>query len=382
MKLRDKSTTILVFLAFTLSFIALWNVSDLITKIENQKQGMSTYRNIRNINIFFGKISELVENGEEEAAKEYSQAVIKHLSDCINTFSECNISVTSTYVTIKHKQSNTKTEVIFKKNEDLPYEIDEIYNENGQILIGESLKEYLSDDEGKRMNLSDEHYSVKGVLKNYGMSRQDERMILLYENLSPGQKNSLIKQIAEDYVRFNYDIGITICLGSSDAVSLENVYQSFSDDLNGIDNTEVIPVPTKEYIGERNYWYQFYHSIFGNISVIFAVVNGIVVSNLWYQRRRREFLIRRIFGYGKGRIWLLMWKEMGKTALGSLLCSTFIWTIYVWIKGSKMEWDFIGLQCLVMACATVLVILVTTICPYIKTMALEPAEGLNKYSAG
>ena len=246
MKLRDKSTTILVFLAFTLSFIALWNVSDLITKIENQKQGMSTYRNIRNINIFFGKISELVENGEEEAAKEYSQAVIKHLSDCINTFSECNISVTSTYVTIKHKQSNTKTEVIFKKNEDLPYEIDEIYNENGQILIGESLKEYLSDDEGKRMNLSDEHYSVKGVLKNYGMSRQDERMILLYENLSPGQKNSLIKQIAEDYVRFNYDIGITICLGSSDAVSLENVYQSFSDDLNGIDNTEVMPVPTKE----------------------------------------------------------------------------------------------------------------------------------------
>ncbi len=69
MKLRDKSTTILVFLAFTLSFIALWNVSDLITKIENQKQGISTYRNIRNINIFFGKISELVENGEEEAAK-------------------------------------------------------------------------------------------------------------------------------------------------------------------------------------------------------------------------------------------------------------------------------------------------------------------------
>lgn len=91
--------------------------------------------------------------------------MIKYLSDCINKFSECNISVTSTYVTIKHKQSNTKTEVIFKKNEDLPYEVDEIYNENGQILIGESLKEYLSDDEGKSMNLSDEHYSVLNLFE-------------------------------------------------------------------------------------------------------------------------------------------------------------------------------------------------------------------------
>lgn len=115
MKLRDKSTTILVFLAFTLSFIALWNVSDLVTKIENQKKGMSTYRNIKTINICFGKTSELVENGKEEAAKEYSQTMIKHLSDCINKFSACNISLASTYVTIKHKQSNTKTEVIFKK---------------------------------------------------------------------------------------------------------------------------------------------------------------------------------------------------------------------------------------------------------------------------
>lgn len=61
---------ILVFLAFTLSFIALWNVSDLVTKIENQKQGMDSYKNIRNINICFGKTSELVENGKEEAAKE------------------------------------------------------------------------------------------------------------------------------------------------------------------------------------------------------------------------------------------------------------------------------------------------------------------------
>lgn len=271
---------------------------------------------------------------------------------------------------------------MFKKNEDLPYEVDEIYNEDGQIIIGESLKKYLSDDGEKSMTLSDKPYSVKGVLKNYGMSRQDERMILLYENLSLEQKNNLIAQMADDYFRFNYDSGITLCLGSNDVGGLENTYQSLSDVLNEIDDTEVTLVSKKEYIGEQNYWYQLYHSIFGNISVLFAVVNGIVVSNLWYQRRRREFLIRRIFGYGKGRIWLLMWKEMGKTALGSLLCSTFIWTIYVWIKGSKMEWEFIGLQCLVMACATALVILVTTICPYMKTMALEPAEGLNKYSAG
>lgn len=382
MRLRDKSTTILVFVAFTLSFIALWNVSDLVTKIENQKKGMGTYKNIRNVNICFGKISELIENGEDKMAKEYSQTMIKYLSDCTDKFFECNVSVTSMYVTIKHKQSNINAEIVFKKNEDLPYEVDEIYNEDGQILIGESLKKYLSDDGEKSMTLSDKPYSVKGVLKNYGMSRQDERMILLYENLSLEQKNNLIAQMADDYFRFNYDSGITLCLGSNDVGGLENTYQSLSDVLNEIDDTEVTLVSKKEYIGEQNYWYQLYHSIFGNISVLFAVVNGIVVSNLWYQRRRREFLIRRIFGYGKGRIWLLMWKEMGKTALGSLLCSTFIWTIYVWIKGSKMEWEFIGLQCLVMACATALVILVTTICPYMKTMALEPAEGLNKYSAG
>lgn len=383
MKFRDKSTTILVFTAFLLSFIVLWNISDLVTKIENQKHGSGTYKNIRNINVDFEKVSEMkemIEDGNEEPARNYSRKMIEGLLEQMENLPECNISVTSMRALIGHSPLNPEVEIILKKNEELPYDVREIYDESGQIFIGESLEKYLTDD--KSITLDDESYSVKGILKNYGMGGQDERVIMLYESLSPEQKSSLIKQIEEKYFGFYASIGITICLGSSNAGSVENSYTALSDYLDEIDDAAVMSVPISNFAGEQNAWYQLSHTVFETVSIVFAVINGIVVSNLWYQRRRREFLIRRIFGYGRGRIWLLIWKEMGKIALSSLACSAFIWILYMFAKGSKIQWNLIGLQCFIMACGTVLVIFVTTICPYKKTMAVEPAEGLGGYRAG
>lgn len=382
MRYRDKSTTIMIFIAFLLSFIVLWNVSDLVTKIENQKQGLDTYNNVKNVNIKFGKVTELIENGEEQEAENYSKNAIEGLLKQIGELTECNISVTSMFVTIKHRESKINAEVIFKQNEDLPYIRDKIYDESGQVLIGESLEKYISDnDTDKNIHLSNESYIVNGILKNYGMSRQDERIIILYDSLSHEQQSRFIEQMVEDYCKYSYgSIGFTLRVGSSNADSMEKSYSLLSDYLDGIDDVELVPVPTREQPGEQNYWYQLYHSIFGSISILFAIINGIVVSNLWYQRRRREFLIRRIFGYNGVGIWFLIWKEMGKIALSSLVCSTLIWIIYSLLKGNTILWNLIGVQCLVMAFGIVLVIFTTTVIPYIKTMAIEPAEGLCRYT--
>ena len=54
MKHSEKSSTILMFVVFFLSFIVLWNVADLISKVDNQKQRRfyknMQIRSLRNMN--------------------------------------------------------------------------------------------------------------------------------------------------------------------------------------------------------------------------------------------------------------------------------------------------------------------------------------------
>lgn len=378
MRCKDNSTTIMVFIAFLLSFIVLWNASDLVIKVENQKQGLNAYKNVKNVNINFENASDMIENGEDEKAKKYSKNKIESILNYIIGLKECNISFTSMYFTIKHRESNINAEIILKKNEDLPYIIEKFYDEEGGVLVGESLAKYINVD-NESINLSNESYVVKGILKNYGMSKQDERVIILYDRLTKEQKNSLKSQMIDEYCRYGYSTGITLRVESKRADSMEKMYISLSNYLNNVEDAEFRTIPTREQLGEQNYWYQLYHSIFGSVSILFAIINGIVVSNLWYQRRRREFLIRRIFGYNGIGIWFLIWKEMGKIAISSLVCSTLIWIIYAALKGNEVLWNLIGIQCLVMVFGIILVIFTTTIIPYKKTMSIEPVKGLCGY---
>lgn len=293
MKHSEKSSTILMFVVFFLTSIVLWNIADLISKVEYQKKRSESYANSLTFHLVFSEIEELRGEGNQEDANRYITEQLKRMLEEIESISDCNVSLSNVFLSVKSKQESVLCEVILKENTPLPYKIQEKMDDLNEILIGESLKKY-SFQKNKRtfLGLADEDYSVNAVLKNYGINGQDDRVIILYHHLNEAQKKRLDDQL-RDYYFNNFTDGITISLGGKEKSVLSDTYTKFEAYAASLENVEINIVPQREYVGELNYWYELYHSLFGTASLLFALINGIIVSGLWFQHHQREFKIGR-----------------------------------------------------------------------------------------
>ena len=189
MKHSEKSSTILMFVVFFLTSIVLWNIADLISKVEYQKKRSESYANSLTFHLVFSEIEELRGEGNQEDANRYITEQLKRMLEEIESISDCNVSLSNVFLSVKSKQESVLCEVILKENTPLPYKIQEKMDDLNEILIGESLKKY-SFQKNKRtfLGLADEDYSVNAVLKNYGINGQDDRVIILYHHLNEAQK--------------------------------------------------------------------------------------------------------------------------------------------------------------------------------------------------
>ena len=379
MKYRDKSSGILMFVVFFLTFFVLWNVADLISRVENQKQGNRKYKNSITVNLCFNEFEDLLgSEGRQEEARQYIKTQLENLCHEMQQIRECNVSFTNLYFQVKSKRETVFTEVVLQENLALPYKTEEELNPSGAVFLGESLEEFMfSQDKKKYICLNDENYLVRAELKNYGMSKQDERIVIRFHELSDSQKKSLFDQLAEYYFRYG-TIGVVISFGGDSKEAVTAAYTKLEEYLATIEKLDISFVPERIPVGELNYWYKLYHSLFGVISIIFAVLNGIVVSDLWVQRHKKEYMIRLTFGYTKKRIWMLLWNELGKISVFSLLCSTVFWMLCLVIKGSEISGSMLFIQCMVMLFGSIMIVFLTTIPPLRKIMSMDPAEGLRR----
>ena len=379
MKHRDKSSTILMFIVFFLTFFVLWNVADLVSRIENQKQGSMKYKNNITFKIEFNKLEELLGEGKQEEAKQYISMQLQDIYEVVEQIEGCNVSFTNLYFPVKSKRDNVFTEVIVKENIALPYKIDEEINSSGAVFIGETLKEYMFyQDKTQYICVNDENYPVSAMLENYGMSKQDERIILRFDKLSDSEKKAICDQIADYYFKYTVGVGAAISLGGDSEEAVNRAYAELEAYFHTLENVDVDFTTERIPVGELNYWYQLYHSLFGGVSILFAILNGIVVSTLWFGHRQKEYLIRLTFGYTKRRIWFLVWRELGKVSVLSLVCSTILWMMCQFIRGNEISWHMTLIQCIIMLLGTVIVLFITTVPPLTQIMALDPAEALSR----
>ncbi len=374
-KHRDKRMIILLFGVFFLSFYVLWNMVDLTIKINNQKKGSQTYKYTQDVVLYFNRIETLREEGMQEEAYEYSKDVMTNIISELQKLSDANLAFSSMFLPIQYKDDYAYAEIIIKKNEELPYDDAKIYDDLGQILIGESLKPYGSKD-GKKMYIADIPFDINGELANYGVSGQDERVVILSEKLDSEKKKLLFDVIQHEcYVGYM----ITISIGSNDQTKMNNTLTFLMDYINEMEDIDFNLVQKRQQPGEQNYWYQLYHSLFGSICIIFSLLCGLVVSHLWFSRRKREFMIRRIWGYSNKQLMGIVAREIGLVAIVALFCSTVGWILEQVVSHSEIYWNYIGKQVLLMFAGTVVVIATSVILPFCKILTINPAEGLQNY---
>ncbi|MCD7708254.1 MAG: hypothetical protein LUI02_00095 [Clostridiales bacterium] len=379
MKIRDKSMTILLIVVFSLTFFVLWNVADLAARIRAQDEGEELYLSGHTLSAYCSVPAQLRADGEQDEAMEYFENFYQGLSEFIGEIGECNISFPSLYFPVRYRPSYAWTEIVAAQNESLPYELQETYDADAPLYVGESLKKYIKND-GERhiINLNKHEFEVAGILKNYGMSGQDERVIILYGALPDGDR-AFVDETLVKYFFDNYGTGIKISVDGDDAASVAQAFGSLVSFMSGQEGVTVQTVPAGTQSGEQNNWYRQFNSWFDGIAAVFSVLCILTVSGLWFARRRRELLIRRVFGCRAQDIWIVFIKDIFLAAIISLAISTVLYIVYAAASGRGIEWARLPLQCLVMLAGAVIIVMIATAFPTAKTMSAEPAESLGRY---
>lgn len=387
MKHSDKNTAILMMTAFFLMFLVLWEAADLAARIEYQKKGGESYVYAQTVQLQFPEITELMENGEREQMEKIVKENLDRIFHAADMENTCNVSLTNLMLFVPSQKDSISAEAVIKENIPLPYHLQE--KGTGPVLVGESTAlNHVSGEENSRSlavsfdGYTGEDYSIGGVLENYGISGQDDRIIMLYDRMTDAQKKSMdtnLQKFYNDFLVYCASDGIQISFGGESEEAVRMACDAFRENLGAAENVNMAVIPVKKPVYIMNFWYERFHKIFGAVSVFFALLNGAVVSGLWFRRHRKEYIIRLAFGYSGANIWKNLLVELGKLSLYPLLAGTVCHILFLLAKGRSLPAFVIVVQGLAMLGGTLAVLFLTVLFQYRKITGLDPAENLGRY---
>lgn len=381
---RYKSNAnLLMAIVFFVCFFILWNVTDLILRLEYQREGDETYPYTLSMNVQFEKFVSILEQGHEEEAQKYLRKQMKDMYDKIQEIKTCDIIYSDMAIFLKNQSDITPFEIILQDNDQSAYEKQKNINKNGILVIGESLEKSMEKKKaGQVVQIGENNYAVKAVLKNHGINKQDERAFFHFQKLEDKSEKKFWQLIENDCMERCNANGIIISFGGKEHSEVLQCYERFEKYFETMGDVNVEKVFLRKNSGRKgylNHWYELYHKIFGISSLLFAVLSCIVVSNLWFQEYRKEYVVRLAFGYSAKQIFVTIWKNYLYIAGTVLVGSTLFWCLFLGFRGKKVLWQFLlpGMGFLFLG--IILIILVTMYLPYRKIISIDPAEMLNKY---
>lgn len=253
----------------------------------------------------------------ERMEAEDIQEIVKALSD-----KKLNCKIEGSYFQIGELFDRTQVSVYLVADA-LPDEKREGWSQaDNSVIIGNTIKAFVdTKDSEAYLAMEGMEYQVFECLQNYTID--DNRIYIYWSNLTPQYQNAIIDALNEKLT------------------SYENFYLTFQSDtpfdakLDGfVDIISDRVIRITEY-DNSEFLVSFQTKFFTIASVmltVFAVICSIVISGLWISRRKREYLIRRTFGYDTGHIVRIILKESGSLALLSLALSWLLEAVYMWIN--------------------------------------------------
>lgn len=244
---------------------------------------------------------------------------------------------------------------------------------DGEILIGKSLKDYVWIKKNKEyITLGGQEFSVGGVLDYVGID--DESVYILWEQLNEEQKKDLITEIEKYCLNFN-NVNLQITMQSN--TSLDTIYQELSEKISTDLYGQIQVAVEKEDRDVFDSARKKINVMLSVILLIFSVISCIVISDLWFSRRKKEFLIKKAFGYNMRQIAVVLIKEISRMSLVSLLISVPLQMIYSYCKHygtADMRTSIILILDLLIGVLAVDGIVM--IRPYLKISKLNPSQSI------
>ena len=215
-----------------------------------------------------------------------------------------NLSISSMTTMLDEGQQHYMLTIAMKQNEPYQYQLLEGTVEEPDdtsvpvAVIGKSLKPYTFMRKGQRyIMLEGDAYKVIGITGNAYCEYNDSELLVFYHTLGKNLKRSLQSQTT---VQFR--------LQSNECDTYEEAMQLYET------VTRKQPSLNCSLTALENVTYDQgmddFRSIVDILLFLFCLINCVVVSIYWMQKRRREIAVRRLYGYTVVQIAVMMWKEL------------------------------------------------------------------------
>lgn len=309
--LRNPLTDILLIVGFVIACFILMNVAELVSKILIEEQETKGY-------LYEAELSVWGENSDDKVTEQIAY---------IEGITVGNVFLKQ-LVNINNGQEQMTANLIICANEDLGFDFqkggyptDDVY-ENA-VIIGESLEKYVfEENENSYIYLWDKKYHVTGVLENKMSGGIDTSLYVFWDT------------ITEESKTYFFEWGLeTIIIKSQEELSyLKEEIQNFIMEC-GMEVEERDSTYEGDY---RNYWHQLYGKIFLTIGFVFSLCTSFCISYLWFWNRKREMAIRIAYGYSRGQIFVLVFKDVLKLMVPAFLVALVVQFLYGAIVGEPI----------------------------------------------
>lgn len=376
---RDKWMNVLLMLALGISFFLTLNGLQTMNEIqavyENQRQQQKQEK--------YTAVFDLTENDVEEEKTEQRKEDFFENIPC----NYSNIILSRIVISVRGASQRQLLQICLKENEPPKYQLEYgTYNDDpGHVVIEKSLLKWTKErEDGTYICIENEWYKVTGVYARSILEEQLGESPLILISYTAMSK-SLKEMVYQWVLGTGSGAGYELCLESNqnkervekDVKNLQTFIHTWIDEKGTLEKTELSESEMAAQDNMKNY-----QKMSRNITAAllgFNLLNCVIIIRLWIQRRRKEFVIRKTFGEGNGRILLHVAAELAKLTLSA---SFIVWILeagyykmsgMAFMEGMPILYNFAELF-LVMVVFMILLLIV----PIINIIRLQPAEGMRE----
>lgn len=368
---RDVPTTLLLIMGLTLAYIIVVNGVALMNTIsrEQEKNLQDTYDNEKK---FFLKLN-TPEKYENDNEKIHADKLHKFMTEFkIDTGNLMFINYT---VFMGDSMAGVYANVICSLNQDLrerlvsgrmPTEEEFASKENVVLLSKESEKYTVQKDGVTQVRLGDTYYKVTGFFETNDISNEMADVIL-FKNAFSEEK---MKEFEEDVLEWGY---IGVCYGGKNIENSQEVIESKIREYGyGIDE-DAMKNGNKEYNKKAKL-----NKIFLAVLLVFCLINCMVISNVWIQRRFRELMIRHTLGYSMTQIAGMLMGDLAKYSLLSCIFAIILQSVFsLMFSGNIIMWNYLLKNTVYIIVSMAFVVMVTLAIPLVRIKKTVPSRKIN-----
>lgn len=255
-----------------------------------------------------------------------------------------NVFLAEDTVYVDEDSSYHTAEILISQKEELPYYVN-VIDRDGLVVIGSDLYGLCKKKDGKvSLKIGGESYSIKGITSSENSDILNYKLVI-----------TVNEKTVKQFVNENQDL--TLECGSNNIEimqDIQNFYKRNSDKYNiyfeRVDDKYI-------EVGSSNSDEKFYFVI-----AVFAIVNCVSLSEFWIMRRKKEMIIRKLFGFSNLRLFKMLYLQMLKICITAIIFVSIVQGFVNWIKGYEVVISIykIGITCAFLMITSLIIIAVPT----------------------